>query len=85
VSDYSCVAELLNAPELKSVVASSPAVRESLQGLLNQVHDEIAMLEPLLDRQDSCDRERLAAAIAGRRTIVERLTTLLVGCGTFVA
>jgi len=82
VSDcIDAVVEMLESPELWSVAAASPAVRVSLQGLLNQVHDEIGMLTPLLKQEGEFDREQLAAVIAGRRAIVERLRTVLVACG----
>jgi hypothetical protein len=84
MSDRSCVnavVELLDSPELWAVAASSPAVRMSLQGLLNQVHNEIEMLAPILDNEGAFDRDQLAAVIDGRRVIVERLRMVLVACG----
>lgn len=84
MSEHSCigaVVEMLESPELWSVAAASPAVRVSLQGLLNQVHDEIEMLSPFLDHDGEFDKEQLAVVIAGRRAIVERLRTVLVACG----
>jgi cytochrome c556 len=88
MSDRSCVdavVEMLDAPDLWTVAASSPAVRMSLQGLLRQVNDEIEMLAPFLDQQEPFDREQLAAVVAGRREIVERLRTLLIACGGYSA
>lgn len=84
MSERSCigeVVEMLESPELWSVAASSPAVRVSLQSFLNQVHDEIAMLTPILDHEGEFDKGHIAAVIAGRRAIVERLRTVLVACG----
>ncbi len=84
MTDHHCidaVVEMLESPELWSVAASSPAVRFSLKCLLNQVHDEIDMLAPLLDQGGEFDREALVAVIAGRQAIVERLRTVLIACG----
>ena len=84
MSDRRCVdavVEMLEAPTLWAVAASSPAVRQSLQGLLSQINEEIEMLAPLLDQQDAGGRDELAAVVAGRREIVDRLRTLLVACG----
>ncbi|WP_257387339.1 hypothetical protein [Tahibacter caeni] len=80
-SSIDAVIDLLETPELWSVAASSGAVRRVLRGLLTQVNEEIAMLEPLLVQPQLADRERLAEGVDGRRAIVERLQTLLVACG----
>lgn len=88
MSEHSCVhavVEMLDTPELRAAAESSPAVRMSLQGLFNQVNDEIAMLTPILDQRDTLNREQLAAVIEGRRVIVERLRALLFACGAFFA
>ncbi|WP_313913567.1 hypothetical protein [Tahibacter sp.] len=84
MSERSCigaVVEMLESPELWSAAASSPAVRVSLQGFLNQVHDEITMLTPILDHEGAFDKVHIAALITGRRAIIERLRTVLVACG----
>lgn len=76
------VVELLAAPELLVAAASSPAVRTTLQVLLNQVNDEIATLLPLLGQPEAAERDRLTEGLHGRERIAARLREILASCTT---
>ena len=71
------VVQLLASPELECVAASSPAVRATLQSLLDQVDEEIATLAPLVELHEAAERERLWAGLRGRQEIAARLREML--------
>jgi hypothetical protein len=71
------VVELLSAPDLLSQAASSPAVRTSLQGMLDQVTEEIAMLTLLLPPVAAADSRTLGQSLRGRQMIAARLRDIL--------
>lgn len=68
---------LLESPGLRAEIASSPAVRKALQGMLDQVTDEIAALAPLLAHHDPAERDRLRESLEGREEIAQKLREIL--------
>lgn len=80
MAEYSAVedvVELLSAPDLLSQAATSPAVRTSLRGMLDQVTEEIATLSLLVPPAATADSRTLGQSLRGRQMIAARLRDIL--------
>jgi hypothetical protein len=71
------VLAFLESPGLAAEAGSSPAVRATLQGLLEQVLDEIATLSPVLAQDEVAERERIQHSLEIRQQIVARIRAVL--------
>lgn len=71
------VVALLSAPDMLTLAASSPAVRASLQGMLNQVLEEIAVLTSLQPPAATAESRTLGRSVRGRHVIVVLLQEIL--------
>lgn len=76
-SAVDAVLTFLESSDLAAEAASSPAVRSTLQGLLDQVLDEIAMLSPVLAQDEVAERDRILHSIEMREQIVARVRAVL--------
>jgi predicted dinucleotide-utilizing enzyme len=76
-SAVDAVLAFLESPDLATEAAGSPAVRATLNGLLDQVLDEIAMLSPVLAQHEVAERDRIQRSLELRQQIVARIRAIL--------
>ena len=71
------VVELLSGPDLLSLAATSPAVRASLRGMLDQVMQEIDVLTSLPAPATVIEGQSLGQCVRGREVIAALLREIL--------
>lgn len=71
------VVELLSGPEVLSLAATSPAVRASLRGMLDQVMQEIDVLASLPPPATPIDSQTREHCVRGREVIAALLREIL--------